>query len=380
MTWPKQDTDTDSSSWQSVERLARLALHLVPGVGPRVGRSLLNRAGSAVALFAMDPKQLEDVEGVGPALIKRLKLAAQGDALRRELALLEKHDAVFHTCIDPDYPEPLLKYDDSPLVLYEIGGRIPQDKQAVAIVGSRGCTPYGLRMTKRIATGLAEAGFTVISGLARGIDAKAHEAALETGGRTIAVLGNGLSRVYPAEHADLARRVVEQGSLMAEADMAQAPQPGLFPARNRIISGISRAVIVVEAAAKSGTLHTATHAAEQGVPVMAVPGPADSPLCEGTHQLLRSGAHLCTGIDDVVQLLGEPNRPTRQPLQPQSAEPVHDPDQQKLWRALAQGPRFADELVRETGFPIAKLSMLTLLMETTGLIRRLPGNRFEIPD
>lgn len=367
--------------WQSDERLARLAMHLIPGVGPKLGRILLEAFGSATTLFEQDPDQLQSIDGVGPALVKRLQAARTGRPLEKELNLLDRHEAQFHTIIDPDYPQGLARLDDAPLVLYEIGGRIPHDDNAVAIVGSRGCTPYGLRMAKRIATGLAQAGFTVISGLARGIDAMAHKAALDAGGRTLAVLGNGLSRVYPAEHADLAKAVIENGSLMAEAEMSQSPQPGLFPARNRIISGMSRAVIVIEAAAKSGTLHTATHAAEQGIPVMAVPGPADSPLCEGTHNLLRSGAHLCTGIDDIVTLLGEPQRVSRSfPSAQPKGPPSDDPDQQTIWKSLESGPLFADELVRLTGFGIAKLSMLTLLMETTGLIRRLPGNRFEIPD
>ncbi len=369
------------SDWKSDERLARLALHLVPGVGPKLGRILLEVFGSAVELFRAGPQSLRAIEGVGPALENRLKTAASGKNLERERDLLDKHDAVFHTIIDPDYPQSLTPFEDAPLVLYEIGGRIAHDANAVAIVGSRGCTPYGLRMTKRIASGLAESGFTVVSGLARGIDAMAHKVALDAGGRTLAVLGNGLSRVYPAEHADLARLVVESGSLIAEAEMSQSPQPGLFPARNRIISGMSRAVIIIEAAAKSGTLHTATHAAQQGIPVFAVPGPADSPLCEGTHQLLRSGAHLCAGVDDIVELLGEPNRPqtkSKEALGP--AKPDLDPDQAALWKALEHGPRFADELIRETGFSISKLSMLTLLMESSGAIRRLPGNRFEIPD
>ncbi len=361
------------------ERFARLALHLVDGIGPRLGKGLIRALGSAKALFAASEADLLGILGVGKTLVKRLFHARLGRELDREWALLQKHDAVFHTIIDPDYPQTLVPFEDAPMVIYEKGLRYPGDLDSVAIVGSRGATPYGLRMTRKISQGIAECGFTVISGLARGIDACAHQAALDAGGRTLAVLGNGLSRVYPAEHQSLAEAICDHGALLAEADMACPPQAGLFPARNRIISGMSRAVVVIEAALKSGTLHTATHAAEQGIPVLAVPGPADSALCAGTHNLLRQGAHLCTSAEDVVALLGEPGRacPLLQKSLPKAPS---DPQELLVWQALEQGPRQADELVRLLGLPMGKMAMITLNMETRGTIRRLPGNRFEIPD
>ena len=361
------------------ERLARLALHLVAGVGPKVGKALIGALGSARAVWEATREALLEIEGVGPSLVQRLAKAKTSADLAREWALLQKHDATFHTIIDPDYPEPLAAFEDAPMVLYEKGGRIGADRDAVAIVGSRGATPYGMRMTKRIAQGLAEAGFTVVSGLARGIDACAHQAALDAGGRTIGVLGNGLSRVYPPEHVKLAEAVCDQGALLAEADMGCAPQAGLFPARNRIISGISRAVVVIEAALKSGTLHTATHAAEQGIPVLAVPGPADSPLCEGTHNLIRQGAHLCTSAADVVALLGEPGRAPVPKSQGVPQSPT-DPLEILVWKALESGPLLADELVRITGLSVGQLAMVNLGLEMRGVIRRLPGNRYAIPD
>ncbi len=361
------------------ERFARLALHLVDGVGPRLGKGLISALGSARAVFAASKAELLGIEGVGPTLVQRLIQARLGTDLAREWALLQKHEADFHTIIDPDYPQSLCPFEDSPMILYEKGMRTPLDKDSVAIVGSRGATSYGLRMTKKISQGLAECGFTIISGLARGIDACAHQAALDAGGRTIAVLGNGLSRVYPSEHHSLAEAICDHGALLAEADMGCAPQAGLFPARNRIISGMSRAVVVIEAALKSGTLHTATHAAEQGIPVLAVPGPADSSLCAGTHNLIRQGAHLCTSAEDVVALLGEPGRAPA-PLQKGLPQAPSDPQELLVWQALEQGPRQADELIRLLGFSMGKMAMITLSLETNGSIRRLPGNRFEIPD
>ena len=187
---------------------------------------------------------------------------------KRQIRLLVK-DAT-------DYPASIGSIPDPPLLLYIRGELTPADAVAVAMVGSRQCTDYGRRIAARLAGGLARAGATVISGLARGIDGVAHRAALEAKGRTVAVLAGGLSRIYPPEHKDLADQVAASGALLTESSMAQEPLPGLFPARNRLISGLSRVVIVVEAGEGSGALHTAHHAAEQGRTVMAVPGPVDA--------------------------------------------------------------------------------------------------------
>src|SRR5207237_9179565 len=177
------------------------------------------------------------------------------------------------------------------------------DADAVARVGARHGTEYGRRVAGRLAAGLVRAGITVVSGLARGIDGVAHRSALEAGGRTLAVLAGGLSRVYPPEHADLAREVEASGALLSEAAMRQDPMAGMFPARNRLISGLSRGVVIVEAAERSGALITAEHAAEQGKPVFAVPGPLDSPASAGVHQLVRKGAILIRGVEDILEEL-----------------------------------------------------------------------------
>lgn len=215
----------------------------------------------------------------------------------------------------------------------------------------------------------------VISGLARGIDGVAHRAALQAGGRTIAVLAGGLSRIYPPEHAELAHDVEAAGALLSEASMQQEPLPAMFPARNRLISGLSRGVIIVEAAEKSGALITATHAADQGRTVMAVPGPVDQSTSGGAHELIRKGAVLVRGPDDVLQELeGLPGGNSSGPVDP---PPALDETQQRIWDALTGGPRHLDEIVQALGLAAGPLSGTLLLMEMKKIVRRLPGNRYE---
>src|SRR5205085_6693951 len=188
-----------------------------------------------------------------------------------------------------------------PHLLYIRGTLTAQDAKAIAVVGSRHCSSYGKRMAERLAGGLARAGYTIVSGLARGIDGAAHHAALEAGGRTIAVLAGGLSSIYPPEHAKLAEDIERSGAVLTESSMEQQPLPNTFPVRNRIISGLSRAVVLVEAAQRSGALITATHAADQGRSVLAVPGPVDADASGGTNELIRKGAVLCRGVEDVLE-------------------------------------------------------------------------------
>jgi DNA processing protein len=260
-------------------------------------------------------------------------------------------------------------------------------------------------MAEQIARGLARAGVTVVSGLARGIDGMAHRAALDAGGRTIAVLAGGLSEIYPPEHADLANEVAGHGALVTETPMTVAPLPGMFPARNRIISGLSRGVVVIEANVRSGALITARHALEQGREVFAVPGPADSPASAGCLELIRNGARLVRSADDILDDLKgiatptpppvarplpptDPDRPplpgfaeTPTPAAPEPAEapappPVLDPAQQGVWERLVSR-RHADELARESGLGSAELSRVLMQLELKRLVRRLPGNFYE---
>jgi DNA processing protein len=255
-------------------------------------------------------------------------------------------------------------------------------------------------MAEQLARDLVRAGFTIVSGLARGIDGVAHRAALDAGGRTIAVLAGGLSEIYPPEHADLAAEVATRGALVTETPMTVAPQPGMFPARNRIISGLSRAVIVVEANAKSGALITATHAGEQGREVFAVPGAADSAASAGCLELIRKGARLIRNADDVIEDLKgiaaadfghlapperqrrsgatatESPRPAAEAPAPPPPLPALDATQQRVYDALG-AKRHADELVRELGLSAGDLARTLMQLELKKVVRRLPGNFYE---
>jgi DNA processing protein len=241
-----------------------------------------------------------------------------------------------------------------------------------------------VRIAERLAAGLAQRGVTVVSGLARGIDAAAHRGALAGGGRTLAVLAGGLAKIYPPEHADLAANVAENGGLLSETPMGMSPLPEMFPARNRLISGLCRGVIVVEAAIKSGALITAKHAAEQSREVFAVPGPVDSEASGGTLQLLKDGATLVRHAEDVLEALGQASTVMAEPGSGRAAVPVVRPPpanltpaQQKLWDLLAAEPIHADSLVQQSGLAVTDASTALVMLEMQGLIRRLPGNRFQ---
>jgi DNA processing protein len=360
-----------------------LALSLVSGLGPLRIAALLDRFSSASAVLRASAASLAQVPGIGDKLSTEI-VASRGEVdVEGELRLMEKHRVGLLLLGTPGYPAALAEVAGPPHVLYVRGTMEERDAQAIAIVGSRSCTDYGRRMTTRLAGDLARAGYTIISGLARGIDGIAHRAALQAGGRTLAVLAGGLSRIYPPEHRGLASEVEAAGALLTESRMGQEPLASLFPARNRIISGLSRAVVLVEAAEKSGALLTARHAAEQGRVVLAVPGQADAASSAGTNALIRQGAVLCRGADDVLEELHgiAPSAltPATVPVPPVPAGPPPglDETQRRVWESLASGPRHVDELVRDLGVGVAPLSGMLLTMEMRKAVRRLPGNRYE---
>ncbi|MDB5308607.1 MAG: hypothetical protein JWO38_2809 [Gemmataceae bacterium] len=380
-----------------------LALALVPGLGPKLTAALLAAFGSPAAARRATAAQLRDIPHIGDRTAESFAATLRTVDIGPELRLLEQHGVRPIPLGFAGYPPPLAGVVSPPPLLYFRGGWTDADATAVAIVGSRACTAYGKRLAEQLARGLARAGVTVVSGLARGIDGAAHRAALDAGGRTIAALAGGLSEIYPPEHADLATEVAGRGALVTETPMTVPPQPGMFPARNRIISGLSRAVIVVEANARSGALITARHALEQGREVFAVPGNVDSPASAGCLELIRNGARLVRSADDVLDDLkgiaasepppkarGGPQVPASRPSlpgiepdlraagAPSAPEPPQnlDPTQQKIWDLLASR-RLGDELAREAGVAVGELSRTLMQMELKRLIRRLPGNFYE---
>jgi DNA processing protein len=364
-----------------------LTLQLVPGVGPRLTAALLERFGSAGAALRAGAAELAKVPHVGPRLADTIAGALAREDASAELQRMERHSVRLVALGTPEYPAALAAIADPPHLLYLRGTLTPADANAVALVGSRGCTDYGRRVAARLAAGLVRAGVTVVSGLARGVDGVAHRAALEAGGRTLAVLAGGLSRIYPPEHTDLARQVETSGAVLSEANMEQTPLAGLFPVRNRIISGLSKVVVLVEAAEKSGALITASHAADQGRTVMAVPGPADASSSGGVNELIRKGAVLCRGVEDVLEELHgvsamamaekkAASAPAAPPA-PSGPPPGLDETQRRLWESLAGQPRHLDELVQKLGLTVPQVSGALMLMEMKKVVRRLPGNRYE---
>ena len=351
-----------------------LALHLVPGIGPRLTAALLQHFGTFAAVRRASAAELQAVPHIGPKLAGEFVAALRTVDVAGEMQQLAEHHTSLLVQGAPEYPKRLAEAPDPPPVLYIRGHLLPQDANAVGVVGSRQCTAYGRRVAERLAADLVRAGFTVVSGLARGIDGAAHKAALLAGGRTIAVLAGGLAKIYPPEHADLAVEVQNAGAVLTEATMRQQPLPDMFPARNRIISGLSRAVVIVEAAEKSGALITARHANEQGRDVFAVPGPVDSAASSGCLQLIRRGAKLVRGIDDILEELGGVAAAGTAPA---SAPPGMDATQQRVWEALADGELHMDQLARQLAVGVPQLSTALTMLEMKRAVRRLPGNRYE---
>jgi len=358
----------------SADDRALVALHLAPGIGPRTVRALMERFGSPTNILAASIEQLSQVPYVKRDSAAALKLGWTRGDVDTEIAAMKQHGVKLLCRGNDDFPRELVEVDGGPLILYVKGEIRPEDAEAIGLVGSRGCTTYGRRTAFRLAYDLAKAGYTIVSGLARGIDAEAHRGALEAGGRTIAVLANGLSHVYPPEHEELAAQVAKSGAVISEACMNMEPMPGMFPGRNRIISGLSRVVVVVEAGAKSGALITARHAGEQGREVYAVPGNVDSVASAGSLELLRKGARLVRGAADILEDL-RGLAPLFE-IDARAAKPKLDAAASQLWDLLAE-PQSVDELARLANVPIAQLAGQLMMLELQGVVQKLPGNVYE---
>lgn len=373
----------------SPEQRDMLALSLVPGLGPRLTAALIGHFGSPAEVLQASAAELRQVAHIGEKLSIQFSQRLETLDIDAECELLDQHATNVMFLGAPEYPERLKQIPDPPHLLYHRGTLSPADHSAVAVVGSRHMTAYGRRMTQQLAAGLVRAGYTIVSGLARGIDSAAHRAALDAGGRTIAVLAGGLSKIYPPEHADLAGEIEGKGALLSEAPMAVAPQPGMFHTRNRIISGLSRAVVIVEAGGQSGALITARHASDQGREVFVIPGPADSPASAGCHQLIRKGARLVRHVDDIledlagIQAAEAPAEdatlfPVEAPRPPTAVEPPGlDEAGQKIWHAMSEAPRHVDALAQAAGLDSAEIIRTLMMLEIKKVIRRLPGSYYE---
>ena len=355
------------------ERRDRLRLARTDGVGPVTFADLMRRFGSAARAVQRLPDLARRAGRVDP--LSTLSVAQAED----ELAAGARLGARLHTLGEPDFPPLLAAVDPPPPLLWVRGDPALLSRPAVGIVGARVASAAGQRFARELAAGLGAAGLVVASGMARGIDGAAHESALATG--TVAVLGGGVDDVYPPEHADLYARIVERGAVVSESAIGRRAQARDFPRRNRIISGLSRAVIVVEAELRSGSLITARLANEQGREVFAVPGSPLDPRAKGTNDLIRQGAHLCEGVDDVLRVLeslpglGEPDRPrfiTDQAMEDDmddEADAVRD----RIAALLSPTPTPRDELVRATGAPAPVVFAALTELALAGRAELLPG-------
>jgi len=356
--------------------LDELRLALISGVGPRLRQRLLERFGSIREVLAAAPSELREVQGIGPKLAQRIAAAPEEIDAEGEIDFCRAQGIELLSLGQTEYPNSLRTIHDPPSVLFMRGGLMARDALAVAIVGTRHPTPYGVRTATRLAESLARAGLTVVSGLARGIDAAAHRGALSAGGRTLAVLAGGVYEIYPPEHAELAQEIAAAGALLSEAPTRAVPQSGMFPQRNRIISGLSLGVIVVEAGDRSGALITAQHANEQGREVFAVPGRIEDRTSRGCHRLIRDGARLVHTVDDVLEELG----PLFQPAACDDGQVVHHPGElllneteQQVLSAIGSEVASIDEVTAETGLSAAQVLSTVSVLEMRRLIRRLSG-------
>ncbi|MDE0938369.1 MAG: DNA-processing protein DprA [Pirellulales bacterium] len=353
-----------------------LRLCLVSGVGPRILTTLIAHFQTPQAVLAADASQLQQVEGVGYRLAQAIAVAKQEIDLSPELAACRSAGIQMVSRSATAYPRLLLEIHDPPGVLFLQGDLRAADSLAIAVVGSRNATRYGVTQAARIATGLARAGVTVVAGLARGIDAAAHRAALAAGGRTLAVMGGGLLKTYPPEHAELARQVSEQGCLISEMPPQYVATRHAFPRRNRIISGLTLGTLIVEAAERSGALITARQAMEQNRDVFAVPGPVDNRNSKGCHALLRDGAILVESVEDILDALGplvetnqqEDGREIRHP-----AELQLNATETSVLQAIGTNPTLVDQVVQQTELPTHRVLSTLSVLEVRQLIVRLPG-------
>ncbi len=362
----------------SADFLADVRLSLVKDVGPLTRASLLAAFGSAEGVFSAGRDQLQRVDGVGPLLARRIESAVTEIDVEREVKVAEQHNINLVRIDTDDYPAGLTEISDPPSILYVRGKPEPQDRLAVGIVGTRRASSYGKRVTEQLATGLAKAGVTVVSGLARGIDTIAHQSTLAAGGRTIAVIAGGLLEITPAENHRLADQVAEQGFLLSEAPPRRPPLPGSFPQRNRLISGLSLGVVITEADDRSGALITARLAGEQGRDVFAVPGPIDQRTSRGCHRLIQDGAKLVTCVDDILDELSSLIKPidTAEGTELRHVAEIKLNDiERKVLDAIETSATQMDDIVENAGLPVHQVLATVSVLEMRRLVRRVSGTQ-----
>ena len=360
------------------------SLKSVRGIGNHLFKRLLNAFSTPQGVFEATEEELLQVEGVTTRIVTALRNHRPSEDLQRELDQIQQHGFQIVTMLDSAYPRLLREIPDPPPYLY-VYGQLDESPKKIAVVGSRHATTYGINTARDLCQDLARLGITVASGMARGIDTAAHEGALMGKGKTIAVLGCGLDRIYPAENRKLYHRISENGAVVSEFALMTEPEAHNFPIRNRIISGMSMGTVVVEASRKSGSLITARLAAEQNREVFAVPGSVQSFKSIGTHTLIKQGAKLVEHAQDVIEELG-PFSETQMPI---GGDPRRQHDTSVVDASLSSEeafvleilgpyPEHIDDLVRKSEMETGKLASILLKLELKGIVQQSPGKLFSI--
>ncbi len=357
-------------------------LKSVPGIGNLLGKRLIDHFKSPPHIFQASAEELLQVEGITGRHVTAIKTHKMPATVEAELDLVARKGYRIVTLTDSNYPQLLRQIPDPPLYLY-VSGRLERSPVNLAVVGSRNATGYGRTTTKNLSANLASLGLIIVSGMARGIDTAAHEGALAAKGKTIAVLGSGLERIYPAENKNLFHRISEAGAVVSEFPLLTEPEAHNFPIRNRIISGMSLGTVVVEASKKSGSLITARLAAEQNREVFAVPGSIQSFKSVGTHTLIKQGAKLVEHAQDIIEELA-PMIQYKDQLGDISRHPKTDKlalltaDELQLYEALGPYPIHIDDLARKLSMGSGRLASLLLKLELNGLVEQAPGKFFTV--
>lgn len=361
------------------EYLHWIALKNVKGIGEVLYKRLLSHFSSPKEVFEAGPKEFLQIEGISPDTVKLIKSFDDWESVEKELQKIKKLNLRLMVMSDPAYPDNLKNIYNPPPYFYMIGNIVEQDHRSIGIVGSRLSDTYGKKVTEQIAGELAVNGYTVVSGFARGIDTIAHKACLKAGGRTIAVLGSGIDVVYPSENATLYKEIESNGAVISEFAIGTGPVAVNFPRRNRIISGLSVGVLVVQAAQKSGSLITAEFALEQNREVFAIPGNIGSNLSRGTNRLIKKGAKLVNTVDDILEEIEgitgvRKELPRRNEVDIESLEN----SEKIIYKVLKEGQHHVDQIIKNTGLDSSRVLTDLLNLEIKGIVSQLPGKYFEL--
>ncbi len=379
MLWIKYESRLLKVDLTEKELAAIYALSEVPQIGVNRLRQLITRYITASAVFDLSLQELSSIDGLSRNIAELIKQnRVTQDHILKARKIREKEVNILHM-LNYNYPEKLREIPDSPVLLYSVGEFTPADERAIAIVGTRTSTKYGHQITEELTRELVKHGFTIVSGLARGIDTQAHKAALKSGGRTIAVLGSGLDTIYPQENTKLAREIANNGAVCTEYYLGTQPDAPNFPERNRIISGLSVGTIVIEAGNKSGAILTALLALEQNREVFAVPGRITDKNSVGANRLIKHGAKLVQSIDDILdELSGQFTFQTEKASAPGKVKPELSPQEEQVYELLSDEPLHIDALANSLQESTSSVLNTLLALELRDIVQQLPGKNFKL--